>query len=170
MFINCQRYAFEAGVRVGFESGLAGIVSFINCDLTHAQLLVGPLKNVKYDKECILPAFQLVPETGAFTAWKKVEDGFILKLMIPASAKRTSSVGGTRKCRASRAKVVSVYSTDGSPINKQRKHYYSIYKNSFRYTVGKYVEEPKFNPDPQVECAKGIHFFLTRKEAEDYEM
>jgi hypothetical protein len=168
-FIDC--YAFQAGIIAGFEEeGFEGPVNFVNCDLSKVQLLVGPNKNVKYDKDCFLPAFQIVPETGSFTAWKKVEDGFILKLLIPASAKRTSSVGGTRKCRASKAKVVSVYTVDGSPVNKQRKHFYSIFNRSFKYTLGKYVEEPKFNPDPQVECTKGIHFFLTKKEAEEYEM
>ena len=28
---------------------------------------------------------------------------------------------------------------------------------------------PEWNPDPREECAGGIHFFLTRIEAEEYE-
>ena len=35
------------------------------------------------------------------------------------------------------------------------------------YTKGKTLKT-KFNNDPRVECAEWLHFFITKKEAEDY--
>jgi hypothetical protein len=34
--------------------------------------------------------------------------------------------------------------------------------------MGEWVEEPNYDGDPRVECAPGIHFFMTKEEAEEY--
>ena len=36
------------------------------------------------------------------------------------------------------------------------------------YRVGKTVESDSYDDDIRVECSHGIHFFLTRKEAEEW--
>jgi len=36
------------------------------------------------------------------------------------------------------------------------------------YAPGIVVRPDKWDPDPRVECTHGIHFFLTRQEAEEY--
>ena len=46
----------------------------------------------------------------------------------------------------------------------------SAYDQSFVYRVGETVEVSDFCEDRWDECAAGIHFFITRKEAEDYNL
>jgi len=36
------------------------------------------------------------------------------------------------------------------------------------YKVGETVKPDSFDDNPFVECTHGIHFFITRQEAEDY--
>ena len=104
-----------------------------------------------------LPDFALCPEEGDFIAWKRVR-GAILKLRIVG--KRTSSLVG-RKCRTDRAVVLEALNTDQGTL-------YSLHDSRFAYTVGAVVVEPEYDDDIRVECTKGIHFFMTRKEAENY--
>ena len=61
--------------------------------------------------------FLTCPEKGSFTAFKKAElyhgtERVIVELKVPASALRSSAC--SRKCRVSKAKVVSITSLDGS--------------------------------------------------------
>jgi hypothetical protein len=109
-----------------------------------------------------LDAFQIVPEEGCFTAFKKLKDG-IAKLYVPASAKRVGGLVG-RKCRVSKVKVVSITDFTG----KQLKSSMDRYNGKTLYHVGSWVKPDKFDDDIRVECTNGIHIFLTRKEAEDY--
>lgn len=97
------------------------------------------------------------PEEGAFTAWKKCNDNVIVKLQIPASAKRSSAT--SRKCRASAAKVLQVY---GATIGVSKYH------TSFTYTKGQLIEVPNFDENRWNGYSTGIHFFITRSEAERY--
>jgi hypothetical protein len=120
-----------------------------------------------------LPAFQLCPEEGDFVAWKKVR-GAVLKLLV--TGKRTSSLIG-RKCRASEVKVLEAYpqATRGAveTITPETPPQYSpvfesIHDRHFTYQVGEVAREESYNDDIRVECTRGIHFFMTRKEAEEY--
>ena len=107
------------------------------------------------------------PEEDAFIGWKKAEvEGkkVIVKLEIPASAKRSSAT--SRKCRCDKAKVREIYNLDGA-VAKERKCY-SRYDNSFIYEVGKTVKADDFDEDRWSECSRGIHFFINRQEAIDY--
>ena len=114
-----------------------------------------------------LPAFQLVPEEGAFIAWKALRgpDIVIAKLEIPADAARTSSLVG-RKCRSSAARILSLtLKGSGEPVGEA----FSSHDPSFVYRVGEVVvPRQPFDPDIRVECTSGIHFFITRAEAESY--
>jgi uncharacterized protein YjbI with pentapeptide repeats len=103
------------------------------------------------------------PEAGAYTAYKKAHD-LIVELEIPADALRSSAT--SRKCRASKARVLSITELDGSPANVDRVS--SRYDRSFIYEVGKLVVVPDFDPDRWVECSTGIHHFITRAEAVQY--
>ena len=107
--------------------------------------------------------FQLVPEVGPFTAFKKLNNGEIVELYVPRSAKRTSSLVG-RKCRVSKAKVVSIVDSKAKPITKGQ----SQHNNAFTYTVGAWIKPDKYDDDIRIECTHGIHCFITRKEAEEY--
>ena len=68
-----------------------------------------------------------------------------------------------RKCRTNKAKVISI---DGN--EEKGLQIASDYDNNFIYEVGKIVEVPNFNLMYNVECASGIHFFWTEKEAKEY--
>ena len=102
------------------------------------------------------------PEIGEYIGFKKA-DGKIVKLKIPADAKRSSSTG--RKCRASKAVVVSITELDGAPAGNEVR---SNYDADFVYRIGETVEVNNFDENRWNECAPGIHHFITRKEAEGY--
>ena len=111
-----------------------------------------------------LPAFQLVPEEGAFIAYKKA-GGFVLTLEVPAHALRTSSLVG-RKCRVSAAKVLKAETVDGQPTEQTR--FASSYMAGFTWEVDWMHQPDSFNPDIRVECSHGLHVFITKQEARDY--
>ena len=109
----------------------------------------------------------MCPEDGSFIGWKKAKTKrryVIVKLEIPASAKRSSAT--TRKCRCDKAKVLEIYNLDGV-VSEERKCY-SSYDDSFIYEVGKTVKVDDFDEDRWNECSQGIHFFINRQDAVDY--
>lgn len=103
------------------------------------------------------------PDTGTFVAWKKA-NGCIVKLEIPADARRSSATG--RKCRCDKAKVIEIQELDGS--SSELTEVASGYDRNFVYRVGEIAEEPKYDENRWKECAPGIHFFINRQEAVDY--
>lgn len=106
------------------------------------------------------------PDTGSFTGWKKCRGDRIVELEISADARRSSATG--RKCRCDKATVKSIKSIDGETEYTEA---FSPYNYDFRYKVGKeVVSEPNFCEDRFVECAPGIHFFINRQEAVDYDV
>ena len=104
------------------------------------------------------------PEEGSFIGFKKCRNNLIVKLEIPEDALRSSAT--TRKCRCSKAKVLSITNVDGSDANIDAVA--SKYDENFIYKVGETVEAPNFNTDRWHECSAGIHFFITRQEAVEY--
>ena len=109
------------------------------------------------------------PEEGSFIAFKKAYNAicnrcYIIKLEIPNDALRCSAT--SRKCRCSKAKVISITNIDGTEASVDVA--YSGYDREFEYRVGEIVNVDNFGTDRWNECAPGIHFFITRKEAVDY--
>ena len=104
------------------------------------------------------------PEEGSFIGFKKCQDGKIVELEIPVEALRCSASG--RKCRCSKAKVLSITNIDGTDANVGMA--ISKYDRNFIYKVGETIEVPNFDTDRWNECSTGIHFFITRQEAVDY--
>ena len=105
------------------------------------------------------------PETGSFIGYKKAYYGYIVKLQICEDAKRSSAT--TKKCRCSKALVLAIENIDESDSGLQEIE--SIYDPSFVYRVGEIAEEPDFDDNRWYECAPGIHFFMDRQDAVDYE-
>ena len=104
------------------------------------------------------------PETGSFIGYKKSLEGFIIKLKIFESSKRSSSTG--RKCRCDKARVLEIQDCNGNKLQTTIAH--SEYQPDFVYEVGKIVSVKDFDDNRSNECAPGIHFFITRQEAVDY--
>lgn len=92
--------------------------------------------------------------------WKKCQDYTIVKLRIPADAKRCHAFG--RKCRAEFADVLEIIGKNG-PKQVAQSNY-----SSLRYVVGERVKPDSFDENWKNECSHGIHFFITREEAEAY--
>lgn len=90
----------------------------------------------------------------------------IVKLEIPDEARRNSATG--RKCRCDKANVLEIQNIDGTKAATDVVH--SMYDPSFKYRVGETVEVEDFCEDRFKECVAGIHFFVNRQEAVDYEM
>ena len=105
----------------------------------------------------------IVPDVGAFEAWKKLSGGHVAHLRIPAKAKRLNASG--RKCRASEAKVIAIYTRDGAKTGEAVP---SSHDGTFFYQAGSTVKPHSFCEDRWEECSGGIHFFITRTEAEGY--
>ena len=106
------------------------------------------------------------PETGSFIGYKKAFYKKIVKLQICEDAKRSSAT--TKKCRCSKALVLAIENIDGSDSGLQEiKSYFDF---SFIYRVGKIVEVSDFDDNRWNECAPGIHFFMDRQDAVDYEI
>ena len=104
------------------------------------------------------------PEEGDFIGWKRAGDK-IVKLRIPQDALRSSAT--TRKCRCNKAEVIEIYNTDGTIADERIVS--SNYDSSFTYEVGKTVEVQDFDTNRWNECTRGIHFFITRQEAINYQ-
>ena len=85
--------------------------------------------------------------------WKKLKGGVICKLRIPADSRRSHAFG--RKCRAEFVDVL-----EGAGV--------SSHDGVTKYAPGTRVLADKFDADWTHECAGGIHFFITREEAEAY--
>lgn len=131
---------------------------FSGADLGGANLWSTDLscvKNIFFPMAC--------PEKGSFIAFKKA-GCYIIELFIPSNAKRCSAT--SRKCRCSKAKVISITTPSGDKTNITEVH--SNYDPNFIYRLGEYVEVKNFDDNRWNECSTGIHFFITRQEAVNY--
>ena len=117
------------------------------------------------------------PDTGAFVGFKKAKlynpdesarQDVIVELEISADARRSSAT--ERKCRCDKAKVLSVTTLEGVEVDADAGTVRSNYNTRFEYRVGEIVTEPNFCEDRWEKCAPGIHFFINRQEAVEYEI
>ena len=131
-------------------------------NLSGANLSWENLTNVKYNENTAFFAL-CCPEEGSFIGFKKA-GGKIIKLLIPEDSKRSSAT--TRKCRCSKAKVLSITEIDGSDSGITE--VCSDRDETFIYKVGEEVSVSNFDENRWNECSTGIHFFVTRDEAVRY--
>ncbi len=129
-------------------------------NLYGANLYGADLSGVK-NAALAIARTRILPE-GSIVGWKKLRDGVIAQLHIPATAKRSHAFG--RKCRAECAEVLALLKGDKPVVvgHSQR-------DDSFEYRVGALVvPTTEFDNDWAQECSTGIHFFITREEAEAF--
>jgi hypothetical protein len=105
-----------------------------------------------------LPATARLPK-GDLIGWKKLCGDVIAQLKIPAKAHRTASLT-SNKCRAEYVVVVALYGT--------RARRGTSAHDGTEYRVGCVVTPDSYDDDLRVACTHGIHFFRTRKEAEEW--
>ena len=164
-----ERHSMWAKTGEGEKADLRGAdlrwADLSGADLSGANLSGADLRGAKNIDSAIVSigtAFFALqcPEKGAYTAYKKLSSGLIAELEIPADAMRSSAT--SRKCRASKAYVVSITDVDGNhPVSKAS----SKRDPSFIYEVGKMVEVPDFDLDRWNDNSTGIHHYITRAEA-----
>ena len=124
-------------------------------NLQDADLRGADLRGAKINSKelaAILQTRTILPD-GELIGWKKLQENVICKLKIPAEAKRVGGLVG-RKCRCEFAIVL-----EGNGLSQH---------NGMEYKVDETITPDKYDPNPRVECSKGIHFFITKQEAEDY--
>ena len=93
--------------------------------------------------------------TEPMIGYKKSNEGKIITLEMPIGAKVFSI--NNNKRRTNKAKVIDM---------QGETEFSSMHDNSFKYHVGDEIEIKDFDERYNVECSTGIHFFLTREEAE----
>ena len=131
-------------------------------DLRGANLYDADLRgtNLCDAKGCYLSC----PTEGSFIGWKKAS-GYIVKLRIPEDARRSSAT--EHKCRCDKAYVMEIQNMDGTRATVGAVR--SDRDKNFVYTVGATVEVPDFDDDRWSECTQGIHFFIDRRAAVEYQ-
>ena len=137
-----------------YGANLSG-ANLSRADLYGANLYGANLSGAR-NAELAVAQTRILPD-GDLIGWKKCKDGVIVKLAIPAAAKRSHAFG--RKCRAEFADVLEVIGASSGV---------SSHDNKTEYRVGCRVAADRFDENWQEECAGGIHFFITRIEAENY--
>jgi hypothetical protein len=139
------------------------ILSGVN--LSRANLIGANLSGANLYGATDIPEYvkditNILPE-GDLIAFKKLAGDVIIKLRIPKEARRSNATG--RKCRAEYAIVDSVVE---NPQGVQS--FVSMRDSTFKYSIGETVYADTWCEDRWNECAGGIHFFLTKEEAERY--
>ena len=111
-------------------------------------------------------ALTVIVQEGDIISWKAVIDPItgkkvIAKLLIPKEARRSNAAG--RKCRAEYADVLAIIGADaGISCNNGvvAKELLITYRAGIRVQADSW-DENRWN-----ECSHGIHFYITRAEAE----
>jgi Family of unknown function (DUF5758) len=130
-------------------------------DLSRAYLSGAYLKDIKNFKL----DFAHCPEEGSFIAWKKGKY-HLIKIVIPNDAKRTSCVIN-RKCRAEYVLTIAIYDLNGKKLPDTTEAP-GWHNQEVIYKVGQITKADKFDDNIFVDCSNGIHFFVTRREAEEW--
>ena len=148
------------------DANLRG-ANLCDADLRGANLYGADLRgtdlrgaNLRDAKGCYLSC----PTEGSFIGWKKAS-GHIVKLRIPEDARRSSATG--HKCRCDKAYVMEIQNMDGTKATEDTVR--ADHDKNFVYTVGATVEVPDFDDNRWSECAPGIHFFIDRRAAVEYQ-
>ena len=133
-----------------------------SADLTSADLSYADLSSAKnlteiVESSLVLSQLSIVPFEGPFTAWKKCKNGIMVKLLIPEGARRSNST--TRKCRAEFVQVLDIVGATEAV---------SIHDGVTAYRIGENVRCDHWEENRFIECGGGIHFFITKIEAENY--
>jgi hypothetical protein len=125
-------------------------------NLYGANLYAADLRGAK-NADLVIAQTRILPE-GDLVGWKKCRNGVIVKLWIPYAAKRSHAFG--RKCRAEYAQVIEVF---GAEVGISQHDYKTEYR------AGMMIKPDSFDENWQKECSNGVHFYISRIEAENHQ-
>ena len=153
-------------VRADLQCANLGWADLRNCvfydtDLRDCNFMYANFRGSEY-----VPYIPLeCPSDGAFIGWKKVND-VLIKLEIPEDARRSSAT--TKKCRCDKAKVLGFY--DGLGVNElDMTELVNDKYEKCQYVKGEMVYPDSFDEDRWNECSHGIHFFVNKQDAINYD-
>ena len=145
----CVEAAIKSGANLSYADLSYANLSY--ADLSSANLRSANLRYAK-NADYAIACTRILPE-GAIIGWKKLRDNVICKVRIPEDAKRSHAFG--RKCRAQFVDVI-----EGEGVSQ--------HDGVTKYAPGLRVTCDSWDEDHTQECSGGIHFFITRLEAENY--
>lgn len=161
----CADFTSSYIVCANFENAILTYISFMgsnlqgcnfkNADLRFTNLIGANLRDADITNTKFSP-YLICPQSGSFQAFKKTTAG-IIKVLIPARANRLNAIT-SRKIRVSEFKVLSGPGCGGTGTHYPGKP----------YLKGQTYKAPGFNDDVRLECAEGLHVFLTEQEAEEW--
>ena len=147
------------------DANLSG-ANLSGADLSGANLSDADLIGVQNIPDYVQAVTSILPD-GPIIGWKQCNNGVIVKMQIPAKAKRSNATD--RKCRAEYAKVLALY--DGTSTTELAADVIAVtsaHGPRTEYQKGQIVRPDSFDEDRWEECSHGVHFFITRLEAEEY--
>jgi len=145
--------AVKSSANLSFADLRSANLRFAN--LRSANLSFANLRSAK-NADYAIAQTRILPE-GDIIGWKKCENSVMVKMLIPQGVRRSHAFG--RKCRAERVYVLDVI---GAKVG------ISTHNSTTEYRKGATVSCDKWCDDFTQECAGGIHFFITRIEAENF--
>ena len=167
--IDCSENA-ERSVKIGLAVrwGLKSRADLSRANLSGADLSRADLSGANFSgadlsgadlsgaksADLVIARTRILPE-GDIIGWKKCQGDVIAKLLIPAAAKRSHAFG--RKCRAEYVDCLELFGADKG---------ISLHDGKTEYAAGQRVTPDAFDENWQSECSSGIHFYITRAEAE----
>lgn len=141
------------------DSDLRG-ANLDKADLREAKLQEARLQEARLYgadlQEALLPYYQICPEEGSFVCYKKLSGGVVATLLVPDGARRCCNLV-SRTIRVDRVRVL-----DGEGYSPMCETLLKLH-----YAPGDEVVAHAFNDDIRIDCAPGIHVFITRKEADE---
>jgi len=138
------------------EANLSG-VNFFRTNLFGANFSEANFSEADQKLNELLISHTSICAEGDIIGYKKCRDDIIVKLKIHAESKRSNST--SRKCRAEFVEVLEIY---------EAKEARSQHNSSIIYRVGEFITVDKFDENRWEKCSSGIHFFITKLEAENY--
>ena len=181
-FVNCVIARIEDEEYVDDHGFKVNQYYFNNCKILDFEKIKTVEPPSYINCTFVKPVPSVCPEEGEFIGYKKCSyikydengreqyiDTCIVKLLIPADAKRSS--GFSNKCRCDKAKVLEVYEpASGNKLTGNLVVYsmFASYEMRLYYDKGEWVYPDSFDDDRFNECSNGIHFFMSFNEARGY--
>ena len=161
----------ESGVRAYLEGANLRGANLGGADLRGANLGGANLERANLEGANLEGAnldYWILPEEGAFEAWKSVrsmvdERAVVLKLAIANGTERACNYS-SRKCRVAACVPLAAFEKTGEPCRETE--FVSYYDSDFIYRLGEEARVAELDADPCLECGAGLHIWITRKEAE----
>ena len=147
-----------------------GGANLIGANLGGANLVEADLRRANLEGAVnadMVFTMTVITADGDLIGWKKLKDNVIAKLLIPKEARRSNGTG--RKCRAEFADVLEIIGAEkGVNRDDGNTGIHLEYAAGTRVYACNNEGAHAWDENRWNECSHGIHFFITKAEAEAY--